>query len=300
MRRLLVNWPQKLGAVLLAFAVWLFVSMDDTNIVQRSLLVPLQVEGLQAGEIAVGVPDVVEVTVSGPETRVTALRPEGFDAILSLSGAEGEFERPVTVNLQQGVDLVRVVPSEVIGFIERERSKTVPVEVALITGAEETRLFDITAEPATVAVRGRADPITSVALAIAPVYARDGETEVTPYPATEDGKPVKDVAVSPASVVVTLEAKSVLHTRRVAVRFEPPDLAELTVEAFELSRESLLVAGTNEALADLAEVEVEAVLPTEAMESGSYTLDVRPRLPDGVIAAEALSVTLELGASGND
>ncbi len=282
---------------MLALVLWYFVSTDETVIVQRSLLVPLQVEGLGPGQIAIGIPEVVEVTVSGPDTRVNALRAESFDAILSLRGAEGEFERPVTINMQQGLNLVRVVPTEVIGIIESEREKVVPVDVALRgRGPNDTYLRP---RPSTeeVRVRGRAEPLASVVVAIAPVPAEAGEHRVILYPSDANGKPVREVVVEPNEITVSIESEPVLHRREVPVTLDPLEVRSLVVLEATLEPSVLEVAGPRAALEQLESVTARAALPTNALRSGRYTLEARPLLPEGVYALGELRVSLEVEAS---
>jgi YbbR domain-containing protein len=295
-RRLINNWPQKLGALILALVLWYFVSTDETVIVQRSLLVPLQVEGLRPGQIAIGIPEVVEVTVSGPDARVNALRAESFDAILSLRNAEGEFERPVTINMQQGLNLVRVVPTEVIGLIESEREKVVPVDVALRGGTPPDTHLRLVPSAQEVRVRGRADPLEAVVVAMAPVPAEAGEHRVMLYPADANGKPVREVVVEPNEITVTVESEPVLHRREVPVVLEAPDVRPLLLIEAALEPSLLEVVGPREALEQLETVTARATLPTNALRSGRYTLEARPLLPEGVYALGELRAVLEVDA----
>lgn len=294
MRRLFFNWPYKLAALAIAFLIWFFVSTDDTTIAQRGLLVPLTIEGIAENQVVVGVPEFVEITVSGPDTRVNALRPESFDALLNLHGTNGEFERPVTVNIQQGLTLVRVNPSEVIGIIETVTVRSIPVQVALLGETPEDVTVDARVEPESVNVRGQTGPLADVAFAVAPVPLQEGDHQVNLYASTASGLPVRDVTVEPSTVTVRVTAEATLSTRTLPVVFEPPDVSPERLESFSLSQDTVTVAGPRALLDTLEQVPLTVTLPDPPLEAGSYTLYTTPRLPDEVATLEPLLVTLQL------
>jgi YbbR domain-containing protein len=287
-QRLVHHWPRKLGALAVALFVWLIVATDSATTAQRSLLVPLVVEGLDADRLVVGLPELVEVTVSGASNRIDRLRPESFDAVLDLSDAVGAFQVEVAVAPPQGIVLERVTPSEVIGELETAVSASVPVRVTVAGALGPDERLAASADPETAQVRGRAAVVANVVAVVVPVAAEDARTQVeanvAPYAVDAFGRPVLDVAISPARVAVTLAVEAVRVERRVPVVVVAPTAAGWS----DLSDapDDVLVTGPASILADLAVVEAVVQLPTEVPAGGRYTRPLTLALPEGVFALE--------------
>jgi hypothetical protein len=128
LNRLLQNAPRKLGALAVALVVWLFVASDTTTTAQRSLLVPIVVEGVSAEQVVVGLPAV---------RRGDRVRPHHPDRPAPAGGLRGRARpvggvrrlpgRGVGRRRPQGIVLERVVPGEVIGIVENVATAEVPV-----------------------------------------------------------------------------------------------------------------------------------------------------------------------------
>lgn len=295
--RLRHNWRLKLGALLLAAVFWFFVSMDDTVISQRTLRAPLKVEGLGIQQVVSGLPDTVEVRLSGPSHRISALNPSGVDAVLDLRGTTGAFEQAVRVFPPQGISLVSVRPSEVLGSVETRLEQAVPVEVALVGGAPEDVQLGVRTLPSAVVVTGPEGRVARVVRVLAPVQvdaagATSPET-VAVYAVDEAGLPVADVQVQPAEVEVSVSEAPVLHTRRVPVALRPFSLRPLEVRSATLSQREALLAGSEADLAALERVRATATA-TEGLGPGVHTLEVVLELPEGVTALEVPRLEVEL------
>ena len=63
-RHLLNNWVAKLVSLLLAIFLWSFVNTIQSTISQRNLTVPFS-PLLSSSQIATGIPDKIEIVVSG-------------------------------------------------------------------------------------------------------------------------------------------------------------------------------------------------------------------------------------------
>jgi YbbR domain-containing protein len=294
-RRVREDWPGKVAAVLAASVLWWVASSDPGTTSQRSLLVPLEVTGAAADEVAVGVPGRVEVVITGPSDRMDRLDADDVDAVLDLADVDGEFARDVDARVPQALRVVRVVPAEVIGRLEAVRSVDLPIR-PLVALPEDGRVaVSLEVRPARAAVEAR-DPILSrVAEVIAPLAApADGEREVVLVAVDEDGVPVPEARVVPATarVRVLLDAATTTVTRPVAA-VPPGDAA--TVEA--LRPETLTLVGPPAALADLAVVTARVPDATSALPPGRYDLPVRLDLPPGVAAHATVVATVRVTAS---
>lgn len=292
-RRLLHHWPRKLGALVAAVVVWLLVTNDPSVTAQRSLLVPLVVEGLAADRVAVGLPEFVEVTVTGESGRVDRLRPESFDAVLDLRDAVGAFQVLVLVAPPQGIALQRVVPSEVIGTIEAVTTVVVQVRVSVAGALDADERLVASADPTQAEVRGRAALVAQVAAVVAPVAVEDARTAgaltVPPYAVDGDGRPVPEVTVAPAEVRVDLAVEAVRVERRVPLAVRAP--AATGWGDLRTVPEDVLVTGPASVLDALAEIDAAVDLPTETPAGGRYTRPLTLALPAGVFALEAPTVS---------
>jgi YbbR domain-containing protein len=293
-RRLVHNWPRKLGAVAAALFVWLIVATDATTTAQRSLLVPLVVEGLDADRLAVGLPERVEVTVSGSSSRIDRLRPESFDAVLDLTGVVGAFQVEVSIAPPQGIVLERVAPSEVIGELESVVVAEVPVRVTVAGALGPDERLAATANPETAQVRGRAAVVDDVVAVVVPVAAEDARTAVAatvaPYAVDAAGRPVLDVAVTPGRVAVTIAVEPVRVERRVPLTVLPPTAAGWS--DLQGAPADVLVTGPATALDALEVVEAVVQLPTEIPAGGRYTRPLTLALPEGMFALEAPTASI--------
>jgi YbbR domain-containing protein len=302
-QRLLHNGPLKLGALLVAAIFWGFVRTDDTLISQRSLRAPLHLEGLAANQTVTGVPERVEVRLSGSSSRVAALNPDGIDAVLDLRGVTGEFEQRVRVFPPEGITLVRVKPVEVLGSVETLAEKTVPVRAMTLAGPGDT-LTEVRVAPDAVVVRGAESQVARVTQALVPV-AVPGSGEATSeqavavrgsaYAADAQGQPVAEVTLAAPEVRLVVSQRSALSSRRLPLVLEPVRVAGGVVQSATLSRDSVTVVGPSAALSRLERVS--ASLPeTPELEPGQYTLDVTLALPEGVFALDAPQLSLEVRA----
>lgn len=290
--RLLRNWPSKLVALLAAALFWALVTSTSTSTTQRSFLLPLEVDGVDAQAVAVGVPDVVEVSVSGPSARVDRLRADQLRATLDLTDQVADFERQVQVQTPPDIRLLHVDPEGVIGFIEQVASRTIPVEIGQLGAAPAGTELSATAEPAVVTMTGRRQALDQVARAVALAPVRGGDVEMLALDAS--GQPVPGVRFNPTKVSVIVDSTEVLSTKSVPILFTAP--ADPRLVSASLSSTTVRLAGPPAQLSTIEDVPGTVEPPTEGSQNGRYTLPVRLTLPSGVVALDAPTVTLQYAA----
>ncbi|HRN18752.1 MAG: hypothetical protein WC972_01820 [Trueperaceae bacterium] len=291
LRRLLRNWPSKLLSVLAALIVWALVTSTSTSTTQRSFLLPLEVDGVPTGASAVGVPEVVEVSVAGPSARVDRLKADQLRASLDLGDATTDFERKILVQTPSDIRLLSVNPSDVIGYLEQVTSRTIAVEVALLGPAPAGTELAASAQPARVTMTGLAQVLGQVTRAVALAPASGGTVPLLALDGR--GLPVANVTFEPGSVAVTFVASEVLRVKDVPLEFTAPSAPDLT--GTTLSSESVKVAGSPTALAGVTSAPATVEPPTDPAAGGRYTLPVRLTLPSGVVALSTPTVTLQYG-----
>lgn len=292
-RRLRRDWQGKLGAVLAALVVWWVASSEPVTTAQRSLLVPLEVRGAEVDEVAVGVPPRVEVVITGPSDRMERLRATDVDAFLELADVDGDFERTIDTRVPQALEVVRVVPAEVIGRLEAVRRAEFAVEPRVALADDGRLLTGVTLDPPTVVVEARDPVLDRVASVVAsvPADAADATTAVL-VPIDAEGRPVDEARVVPETVRVTLarEARRVEVMRPISVA--SIDVPRVAVEAVEPTQVALVGPAPR---LDGFEV-VPGTVPdvTASLPPGRYDLPVRLELPEGVATADAVVATVRV------
>ena len=287
------NWPQKLGALLIAFVFWLLVTNSSVTTTQRSLLVPLTVEGVKQSQVAVGVPQMVEVNVDGPSSRVDRLRPDSISATLDLSGLSGEFQQPISVQPPRGIHLVSVSPGDVIGFLETVGTRDVGLTVALSGSPPTNELLSASTDPATVTLTGQDQLLQKVARVVVVAPAKEGRFTAHPFAVDDAGVPVANVKIAPNTITIQVGARTALVTKTVPIDLTPPKAANL--EQAILSQNDVTLAGPPDALAAIDSVKGTVQPPTAPVGAGRYTLPVELDLPEGVAALSTPTAVLRYG-----
>lgn len=293
LRRLLFdNAPRKLGALALAVAVWFFATSNDDTVAQRSLLVPIVVDGVRDNSVVVGVPAAVEVTLSGPLARIDRLRPESIEALLDLSGLSGDFSVQVIVAPPQGLSLERVVPNEVIGLVEAVELRTVPVLLHPIGFDSSEQQLRSSVRPEVATVRGRAAVVAQVSAVVVPITAAElaaASSDLRPgFAVDRNGLPIPEVNVAENRFELLWSIEPLWSLARVATL--PPARDQGAWQLLDELPTSLGVAGPRGRLEGLAPVVLDVQWPTGTLQPGEYTLMVQARLPDGVVATESLEL----------
>lgn len=289
------NGYLKLGAFLAAAVFWIFVSNDDSLVSQRIVRAPLNVEGLSPEQRVPGVPERVEVRLSGPASRLGSIRPDGVDAVLNLRGISGDFEADVRVFLPQGISLVGVNPSEIIGTVEGSAQKRVPVYSVFSAPAPDDAVIEVSPSPGEVTVSGAESLVAQVTQVVVPFNPLEARERAAPYAVDAEGNPVGGVSVTPRQIRLRAARQDILYVRTVPLGLAPLTLSGLEVRSAQLSFSEITVVGSKEALASVEGLT--ATLPqTPPLAPGQYTLDVALALPEGVRALEAPQLTLQLRA----
>lgn len=300
-RLLIQNAPRKLGALAIAVVVWLFVATDDATIAQRSLLVPIVVEGVSADQVVVGLPQFAEVTVSAPTTRIDRLRPESFEAVIDLSGLSGDFQVRVSVSPPQGISLERVVPSEVIGIVEPVAQADVPVVASVLGEVGDDLRIHATVTPSQAEVRGRAAVVARAVAVVVPLPVGDAlaATDMAGIGFAVDatGRPLPDVDIEPESFVLGWDLEP-LYVRR-SLPLQVAALPDGPWSGPSGAPNEITVVGLRSSVLALDAVAADVDLPTGALDTGRYTLPLRPRLPADVVAVDSPSIDLGYTAPPN-
>lgn len=129
MRRLLRHWELKLAALVLSFALWVFVMTSEKA--EVVLAAPVDLDAIPQGLEVVGDrPESVDVQLHGLRAVLSRVGPEQVRAHVSLAGARaGEVVIrlvPDQVSAPSGVTVLRVSPSRLRVTLEARRAEVRP------------------------------------------------------------------------------------------------------------------------------------------------------------------------------
>jgi len=279
--RMVDHWPFKIAAIIAAVMLWLFVSTASVAVTQRSLLIPIHIEGLDTSEVASGIPNYVEVTISGPNNRVNRLNPESLYAFIQLPDSPGSFEGPIEVSVPNKIDLISVTPSEVIGAVEVVSTKLVPVAVVFQGEIPRGRSFETSINPDKVLVRGRANTLDLVTQVTAPISPIAGIYDLAIFASDVNGLPIPAIEIQPETIAVSVKIEPITTTRTVPLIVRTPNIPGSIVTIIS-ERHLIELLGPEDLLADLNAVPGIVELPTLNPLPGDYTLPVSVTLPEGL------------------
>ena len=128
-RRLFRHWELKLAALVLSFALWVFVMTSEKA--EVVLAAPVELDAIPQGLEVVGDrPDSVDVQLHGLRAVLGRVGPEQVRAHVSLAGARaGEVVVrlvPDQISAPSGVTVLRVSPSRVRVTLEARRAEVRP------------------------------------------------------------------------------------------------------------------------------------------------------------------------------
>ncbi len=125
------NFIWKILSLLMALMLWIAV-VDEPELT-TNVTAPVEFRNLAAGlDLGSDVPDRVVLQLRGPRSRLPYATGPRSAVVLDLKGHTRPGERTFTVeelnlNLPNGIDLVRAVPSQIRVVLERRLRKEVPV-----------------------------------------------------------------------------------------------------------------------------------------------------------------------------
>ena len=154
---LLQSKAPQIWAVLIAVVLWLQVHGQGEGTL--SMDVALQLQGLPQEMVVVNdLPDSVHVTVSGPQARLKAVKPQDIHVPFDASGLTmpGVVDRTVKISdirLPAGLDIEKIQPDRIELQIDRVVEKLIAV-LPRLELAEGWQVESISVQPAQVRLSG--------------------------------------------------------------------------------------------------------------------------------------------------
>lgn len=295
-----LNWRNNsllLLSLLLAFALWLYVSNEQNPVREKVLTISLEDTGLaQNLEILGGMPESVKVRVQGNRNQLANLVPVDFKAVVNIpEGKTGDFVVPVQVSTPTGLRVAQVIPDEVRLSVDRVVEKQITVAVSLRGAPAEgfTALAPIY-QPNMVVARGPSRDINSISQATALVDIQAAAKDVEQTLQVSVGG--ANVTLNPAVVHVTVPIVSAVATKTVPVSLQVSGSPAAGFSVKRQSAEPLTVqlSGSAEALGAITGIKTEPVDVQGA--DKNITKEVGLMVPQGVSAQPGrVKVVVEIG-----
>lgn len=294
-------------SLVLALALWTFVSFTQNPTITASVEVPISTTppapGLVVVEPNTGLPtaldQVINVQVSGPRTSVTEVGNGDVSATLDIEtyGA-GVHTVPLDIETPRGVRLQDYAPQSITLRLEPAQTQTFAVEPAPRGQPPFVKVENDAIQSAVsqVQVSGPRDAVARVAQVQAMIDLRgraQGFTENAPLQAVDQtGAVVPGVILAPDQTMVTVNVEPQADLQNVSVvpQFVGQPASPYVVERFDWSPKSIEV---------IAPPVITSTLETEAItlngRTTSFTQTVRLANVDDVLTrAEDPEITVEV------
>jgi YbbR domain-containing protein len=205
------NFPQKIGALVVAVLLWFAATTDRRANITRNLEVPIEVIGLGNDRILTDLPKTTKLELQGARARVETLEGKDVAASLDVTDLEdGFFTHPLKITLPDGVvrssnQLVTV--SGTLNQLARDvvtvRIATLEPTSALPGGVLEPKLMRATPDEVTMIGSQEALDRVAYALALTPKSPGIGRVlEVRLLAVDAQGRVVDGVRLEPGKVKV--------------------------------------------------------------------------------------------------
>ncbi len=169
-RYVLNDLDLKILALLISIGLWWMVGRDPT--VESIVTAPVQFRHAPDNLLmSSDTPFEVQVSVSGPERAVRALKATDIDAVLDLTGVragEQTFDLgPHQVQVPRGLTVTRVVPSQLHIAFNPNATRQVEVRPRVIgTFVAGYGIADVTADPSVITIEGPQNRVDAIDVAI--------------------------------------------------------------------------------------------------------------------------------------
>lgn len=303
-------WVLRIFALVLALALFLYVRFENnlsnqseaspTNMVELIENVPLQAYYDSENLIVSGLPETVDVTISGPSQLVlTTKLNKNFTVFVDLEDLMlGEHH--VTIQHENISDKIEVAidPVAVNITIEELVTQSYPVEPEINKTliAEGYTLAGLSVDPDTVSITGAKSAIDSISFVKASVTEEKGLKESleqsTPVRVLNDELNGLDVAVDPENVTVSVEIEEYNAKKPLSIQ-QTGELPEnVMITSFTPEVNELTLKGKKAIIDELTNLVVEFDV-AQLTDSGIY--EAKVILPEGVTSnMKTIKIAVEL------
>ena len=280
-------------ALLLAIALWLFVTDRENPTEARTFnsAIPIELVNVPSELAVSNVSETsVRIRIEGSQNELDGLDSEDFRATADLGGlAAGVQSVVVEVEPPNGrVNVVDVTPARIEVTLEPNRTKDVPVRVAMF-GSPQAGFAAIgeQAEPESATVSGPESLVGLVESAVAVVNITGARTDIVDQQVPLEARDARDggisrVTINPVSAEVTIDIEQQEFTLQVAVtaNITGEPAAGYSVASISIDPRFATVRGPLDALQSLTSLSTDEVSIADARDDVIRTVSII--VPDGV------------------
>ncbi|MGN7479502.1 CdaR family protein [Solibacillus silvestris] len=305
------SWMLRLTALFLAVALFFYIQAEEKRLAESGSSneadvitnVPLEVYYDSDNLFVTGLPETVDVKISGPKTIVMTTKLEkDFKVFVDLNSLL-IGEHSVTIqqeNFSEKLN-VSIEPRLVNVSIEEKITEEFRVEPEMNNRlvAEDFVVNRMNAEPARVAVTGAKSVIDNISYVKATVTGEKNlkesfEQEATVKVLDRDLNKL-DVRISPDKVKVKVDINEYSRELPITIDEIGEPVEGLTIEKLTSETDSITVYGTKAVVDALKDVVVEVDL-AKITESGSYDIDIA--IPTGATKLSKDKLTVHAEVAG--
>lgn len=308
-------WFLRIMALLLAFLMFFTVkasddlnnSSDSGTITETIEDVALEVYYDDTNLIVSGLPETVDLTISGPTSVVQTTRQlKDFTLFVDLRNLDiGEQRIAIqTENLSEQLR-VQMDPAFVDIHIEERVSQEFPIDPELNERllAEGFVLESMEADPAFVTVTGAKSVIDSISFVKATITGEPGlnksfETEARVRVLANDLTKLENVTIEPETVQVIVDIQEFSKEVPVSLNRSGVTPAGITINSLKSSMEKVRVYGPKSIIDEIDVLSVEVAIGD--ITATDTTLDVKLPLPKGTTSTDPEKITVEANITVED
>lgn len=304
------NWPVKILSVTAAILIFLFYRMAMME--ERFFSIPLDVQIDEQFMPADDYPKTVRVTIKGRSEEINLVLEENLSAYADFTdyNGEGEYTEPVRIGKEGAVHQldpleIHVEPRTITLSLEKKLSKSVEVDPAIVGyPAKGYELAQYFLTPSTVEIEGIEKRLRDLEVV---------ETENIDITGRKEDFTVRVRLKEPTRYSTfpggdTVEFFGIVQEKTILQTVEDVDLIAIDLdEQFEVQgipeSNSLQVQGKQPVMEEHSSQDYRLTFDcSEIEEPGTYTIDVSPDVPRGVLVLsyEPRRVTVEVSIPGED
>jgi YbbR domain-containing protein len=144
---LLKNIDIKLLSLLLAFVLWLYVANGENPIIEKFIDVSLKASNLNESLVVNNIPKSISIGIKGQKNTIDNISPYQIEGIIDFSNIEkpGIYNLKVKTIAPKGIEIIRIIPSEIRAEVGKVLTQEVEVKYSLIGTPEKG--YSLTDEP---------------------------------------------------------------------------------------------------------------------------------------------------------
>lgn len=304
-KKILNNWPIKIGSIFLAILFWLYVSSTSAKVDNFPGGISLDFHNIPENTVAISDTQNIEVEIAAEKNIWTKLSSSSLTASANLSGlTEGTYELPVEIqSIISDVEIVDYNPSTILVRIEPRIKKTVPVNVKIEGEAGDGLVSAIPIiEIEEVTASGPKSEIENLSEATALVRL-DGESDevkkITKLIALDsDNEKINTISFEPAEIEVTVPIVKAETTKTVGLKVvtDGQPASGYWISSINTNPSTLTITGDSSVIKNITNISTKSI-EIDAIEKSintNATLDV----PEGVsLVDQVSSVKVEINLS---